>query len=158
MSRKMLALPLFAALAFVGCDDSSSSSASGSPSAGICDGYTGTWALDSFAVMKSGDTLSFRYEYTFGPSVFRFQMVQTGFTGKVDLLVKKDTGSLQDLGGSKLLVTPKAAWTYDWKDTTLKAGVPAAADTITYSNPSKGVIVLEGIAGSGVKSVSLTCR
>lgn len=161
--HRLLAGLVVASLSFVACDDDSSTSAAPTPhpdtlSGEPCTGYQGTWALDSFVVQKSGDTTLFRYEYLFAPNSFRLRMVQEGFTGKIDLVVKKDTGSLRDLGGNRLLVTPTASWAYDWKDTTLKAASVSAPDTISYRNSGEGRLVLEGLRAAEGASVTLFCR
>lgn len=153
MSRILLSLPLAVAFLLVGCDSSSSSAPEGSR----CDGYIGTWALDSFVVQKSGDTTRFRYEYLFAPSSFRFRMIQEGFTGEIDLVIKKDTGALQELAANRLLVAPTASWSYDWKDTTLKAAITRPSTTVTYRTSGTSKIVLEGVSDTS-GALTLTCR
>lgn len=152
MSRKILALPLLAALALVGCDDSSSSSA-----AGTCDGYKGNWALDT-TFSEEGMSFGMKLNLSLTATSFSSSMYTT-FSGRTTQ-TNASSGTIRDLGSSTLLMTPTTAKVIDDETGTLVTDTDPDAlrpDTLSYSFPSAGKMSL-GPKSEPADRIVLTCK
>lgn len=153
MSRKILALPLLAALALVGCDDSSSSSSSG----GKCDGFKGTWVLEETDVER-GDTTKSKVVVVFSSSAYS---VQTDLVSPLSMPKFRASGAVKDIGSSKIVVTPKSLEAYDEELEKMVAitGVESFfPDTLIYSFPSSGKMAVRTVSNETEDADVFTCQ
>lgn len=159
MSRKLLVLPVLAALALVGCDDSSSSSSSsGTPATGTCDGYKGKWVFDS-TVSGGGMTMSLKQDVTLTATTFSAN-TYVGM-GTAPALMNQSSGTIKDIGGSKLVSTATTVKELDEESGTMVPSTdPAdfAADTIQYSFPSAGKMKIVELNDPESEPLVYTCK
>lgn len=146
MSRKLLALPVLAALALVGCDDSSSSSSSsGTPAAGTCVGYQGHWVAESTFV-EEGETSTTKLDVTLTATTASAKIEAS--MGKSMFTVGTMTGSLKDIGSSKLVVTASSVKELDFESGALVTSENPddyKPDTLVYSFPATGKMLLGSV-------------
>ena len=161
MSRKILALPLLAALALVGCDDSSSSSSSsssGTPSAGTCVGYKGHWVAES-TVVEDGVSSSMKFDLTLSATSVSAKIDAT--MGTTVIPVGTMTGSLKDIGSSKIVVTATNVKELDFETGSLVTSENPSdyePDTLVYSFPSAGKMRILEVNEPETESITYTCK
>lgn len=151
MSRKILALSLLAALALVGCDDSSSSSG------GKCDGFKGTWALEETDVER-GDTTKSKVVVVFSSSAYS---VQTDLVSPLSMPRFRASGAVKDIGSSKIVVTPNSLQAYDEELEKMVEITEAEAffpDTLIYSFPSSGKMAVREVRDETEDADVFTCQ